>query len=178
MQVRKINTGEFAAARIPNLAATKINSGTFDAARIPNLAPTKITQNATNRFVTDVEKSAWNDKQDKLTAGNNISITDNVISIAGVGGVSLPYIVLNVYSMGVYSTYVSGFELVTGMTVAFKFEDTSLAYPSIRINTGTGQYNGAIRRNNVDIVDDGLIAANSIYLMTYDGTFWQYREKG
>lgn len=34
----------------------------------------------TNKFVTASEKSAWNSKQDALTAGNNISIQDGVIS--------------------------------------------------------------------------------------------------
>lgn len=64
LNASKINAGEFDAARIPSLAASKISSGIFDAARIPNLAPTKITQNATNRFVTDVEKVYWDGKVD------------------------------------------------------------------------------------------------------------------
>ena len=64
LNASKINAGEFDAARIPSLAASKINSGTFDAARIPNLAPTKITQNASNRFVSDVEKAYWDGKVD------------------------------------------------------------------------------------------------------------------
>ncbi len=64
LNASKINAGTFDADRIPSLAASKISSGTFDAARIPNLAPSKITQNASNRFVTDVEKAYWNGKVD------------------------------------------------------------------------------------------------------------------
>ena len=45
-----------------------------------------ITQDANNRFVTDVEKQAWNGKQDALTAGENITIIDNVISASGGSG--------------------------------------------------------------------------------------------
>ncbi len=59
--------GALVANDIPNLNATKINAGTFDASRIPSLAPTKITQNASNRFVTDVEKAYWDEKVDKVT---------------------------------------------------------------------------------------------------------------
>ncbi len=52
---------------------------------IPDLAPSKITQNASNRFVTDVEKAYWDGKQDKLTVGDNITIDENnVISASGV----------------------------------------------------------------------------------------------
>lgn len=60
----KITTGTFVDARIPNLNASKINAGTFGVDRIPTLAPSKITQNATNRFVTDAEKTTWNGKLD------------------------------------------------------------------------------------------------------------------
>lgn len=42
---------------------------------------TMITEDATHRFVTDGEKTTWNKKQDKLTAGTNIKIgTDGTIS--------------------------------------------------------------------------------------------------
>ena len=54
------------ADRIPSLEASKIGSGTFAAVRIPSLEPTKIIQNASNRFVTDVEKAYW-DGQNKIS---------------------------------------------------------------------------------------------------------------
>ena len=38
---------------------------------------------STNKFVTSAEKTTWNGKQDLLTAGNNITITNNVISASG-----------------------------------------------------------------------------------------------
>lgn len=42
---------------------------------------TMITEDSTHRFVTDGEKTTWNKKQDKLTAGANINIgTDGTIS--------------------------------------------------------------------------------------------------
>lgn len=46
---------------------------------------TMITQDSNNRFVTDVEKQAWNGKQNALTAGENITIENNVISATGAG---------------------------------------------------------------------------------------------
>jgi hypothetical protein len=64
LNASKINAGEFAADRIPNLNASKINAGVFNVARIPDLAATKITQSASNRFVTDAEKTYWNAKVD------------------------------------------------------------------------------------------------------------------
>lgn len=47
---------------------------------------TIITQDSNNRFVTDVEKQAWNGKQNALTAGENITIENNVISASGSSG--------------------------------------------------------------------------------------------
>ena len=64
LSASKINSGTFTTDRIPSLNAGKISYGTFDEARIPNLAPSKITQNATNRFVTDAEKTYWDGKVD------------------------------------------------------------------------------------------------------------------
>lgn len=45
--------------------------------------PTQLSQleeDSTHRTATDTEKSAWNGKQDKLTAGTNISISNNTIN--------------------------------------------------------------------------------------------------
>lgn len=39
-----------------------------------------IVEDATHRFVTDTEKNTWNNKQNKLTAGTNVSISGNTIS--------------------------------------------------------------------------------------------------
>ena len=64
LSASKINSGTFTTDRIPSLSAGKISYGTFDEARIPSLSPSKITQNASNRFVTDAEKTYWNAKVD------------------------------------------------------------------------------------------------------------------
>ena len=39
--------------------------------------------NSTNKFVTSAEKAIWNGKQDELTAGDNITIENGVISATG-----------------------------------------------------------------------------------------------
>lgn len=39
-----------------------------------------IVEDATHRFVTDTEKNTWNNKQNTLTAGTNVSISGNTIS--------------------------------------------------------------------------------------------------
>lgn len=39
-----------------------------------------LTEDSTHRTVSDTEKATWNGKQDALTAGSNITITDNTIS--------------------------------------------------------------------------------------------------
>ena len=45
-----------------------------------------IVEDASHRFVTDVEKAYWDDKQDELIAGDNITIVGNTISASGGGG--------------------------------------------------------------------------------------------
>lgn len=50
---------------------------------------------STNKFVSSQEKSTWSGKQDQLTAGENITIENNVISASGGGGGNLTYIYLN-----------------------------------------------------------------------------------
>ena len=48
--------------------------------------------NSTNKFVTSTEKTTWNGKQDSLTAGNNITIQNNVISASGGDGVKVYFV--------------------------------------------------------------------------------------
>jgi hypothetical protein len=69
LDAAKITTGTLDPARIPNLDAAKVTTGAFDPARIPNLAPSKITQDASNRFVTDADKTAWNGMVPASTKG-------------------------------------------------------------------------------------------------------------
>lgn len=47
---------------------------------IGSVDASSITQDADNRFVTDTEKTTWNNKQDKLTPGTNVAITGTTIS--------------------------------------------------------------------------------------------------
>lgn len=64
----------------------------------------------------------------------------------------------------------SGFKLVTGAWAAIKFTvANTAANPTLNIN-GTGAK--AIRYRNA-AVNAGALAANHIYLMVYDGTYWQ-----
>lgn len=51
-------------------------------------SPSAITQDASNRFVTDAEKSTWNGKQDALVSGTNVK-TVNGSSILGSGNLSV-----------------------------------------------------------------------------------------
>ena len=53
-----------------------------DPASIPT-ALSDLSADSTHRLVTDTEKATWNAKQGALTAGDNITITGNVISAAG-----------------------------------------------------------------------------------------------
>lgn len=51
--------------------------------------------NSTNKFVTSAEKNAWNGKQDELTAGENITIVNNVISASGGSSTTKIYEIIN-----------------------------------------------------------------------------------
>lgn len=53
-----------------------------------NHAPSIITQDASNRFVTDTEKSTWNAKQAALVSGTDIK-TINSTSLLGAGNINL-----------------------------------------------------------------------------------------
>lgn len=46
----------------------------------------QLSADSSHRTVTDTEKATWNAKQNKLTAGQNITISGNVISASGGGG--------------------------------------------------------------------------------------------
>lgn len=64
----------------------------------------------------------------------------------------------------------SGFKLGTGAWAAIKFTVTNTAAnPTLNVN-GTGAK--AIRHRNA-AVNAGVLAADRIYLMVYDGTYWQ-----
>ena len=51
-------------------------------------AASNITTDATHRFVTDDEKTAWGAKQAALTAGDGIDITNNTIKVNADGGLA------------------------------------------------------------------------------------------
>lgn len=53
-----------------------------------NHAPSIITQNSSNRFVTDAEKTAWNAKQSALVSGTNIK-SINGSSVLGSGDLAI-----------------------------------------------------------------------------------------
>lgn len=61
---------------IDNLAVTN--------AKINDVAAAKVTQDSSNRFVTDTEKSTWNGKQNALVSGTNIK-TVNGTTLLGSG---------------------------------------------------------------------------------------------
>ena len=53
-------------------------------------ALSELSDDTTHRVVTDTEKSTWNGKQDALTAGSNISISSNTLSVLSINGWTLP----------------------------------------------------------------------------------------
>lgn len=73
------------------------NTTSFSVADLVSGLQTEITSNnklssdlvddttSANKFVTSAEKTAWNNKQNALTAGTNITIENNVISATGGG---------------------------------------------------------------------------------------------
>lgn len=62
-------------------------SGKADIKDIPT-ALSDLTEDSTHRTVTDTQIATWNGKQNALTAGDNITITNNVISSTGGSGIT------------------------------------------------------------------------------------------
>ncbi len=58
-----ITTGTLPVAQVPNLDSAKITTGTF--------APARIATDASNRFVTDAEKTSWNGAASAVSAGSS-----------------------------------------------------------------------------------------------------------
>lgn len=85
---------------------------------------------STNKFVTSAEKQTWNEKQDELIAGDNITIQNNVIS-ASSGGGSIPENLKVYYNSGNQNS------------VDFIFDENETGIYFFGINTGStpGQRN-------------------------------------
>ena len=63
------------------LTATNVQDAIDEVVGDIPTALSDLTADSTHRVVTDAQISAWNGKQDALTAGNGIDITSNVISV-------------------------------------------------------------------------------------------------
>ena len=98
--------------------------------------------NSTNKFVTSAEKNAWNGKQDELTAGENITIVNNVISASGGGssdGVTLHYLD---DSIGKAPNYLILDDLEVGL---YAFKNYTSKYIDIK---GTAEQNAVRKKLN------------------------------
>ncbi|MCX6218331.1 fibronectin type III domain-containing protein [Spirosoma sp.] len=83
----QINTGTLAEERLP--ATVVKTGGTYSNPTFINaLDPSRISQNSLNRFTSDAEKEAWNNKQAQLVSGSNIK-TINGASILGSGDLAI-----------------------------------------------------------------------------------------
>ena len=79
-----LSTEDYTAAEKTKLAG--IAAGATAYSHPANHPASIITQDASNRFVTDAEKDAWNAKQDLLVSGTNLK-TINSTSLLGTGDV-------------------------------------------------------------------------------------------
>ncbi len=99
----------------------------------------------TNKFVTTAEKTAWNGKQDELTAGDNITINNNVIS--AVGGT-------DIYKITTYS-----FDLLGLKKGTYIFNNKNVSSLSINIyysptRTGTSVYSLSLSNGVMYVLKD------------------------
>lgn len=117
-----------------------------------NHAPSIITQDATNRFVTDAEKTAWNAKQAALASGANIKTVGGV-SLLGSGDVSVGGLTVSVVA-GTTQTAVAGSHYVLTNVAA-----TTVTLPAspasgdtVWVTVANALYTNVIARNGQTIM--------------------------
>jgi len=130
-----------------------IDNNSVTNSKINGVAATKVTQDSSNRFVTDTEKSTWNGKQDTLVSGTNIK-TINGSSVLGSGNLAIS----GSPSMG----------LVTGTNVNGVTAITKSATITIQDNTITALTLLEIEARAIRVATTTGTIAFSMYLNTSD----------
>ena len=78
--ISDLKTDKADKSEIPSKMSDLANDSGFVTSSALPTALSDLSDDSTHRLVTDSEKSAWSGKQNALTAGNNISISNNTIS--------------------------------------------------------------------------------------------------
>lgn len=130
---------------------------------------------------TDLNTQSISEKQDKLTAGDNITIKDGIISATGGSGHSGPnYCESNTArDVNLKEASIENLEIVIGTEVCIKFTGGGSKNPSsgnlsLKVNDVTAEMSYV--RNGSSVALGYSVANvfynNKVHTFTYDGTYW------
>lgn len=136
--------------------------------------PSMIQQDASNRFVTDVEKTGWNAKAGTsvaTTAANGLmAATDKQLS-ANRDGYGITEGSATAYTV----TLSPAPTLVDGLRVTIKLDENNGTNPTLNVN-GLGAK--AILKPNGAAPAAGLLKSGSVYSLVYNGTAFILQGEG
>ncbi|MBJ6362086.1 hypothetical protein JFN88_12495 [Paenibacillus sp. MAHUQ-46] len=130
------------------------------------IAANEISQDASNRLVTDAEKSTWNGKAstavattvfDGLMSSSDKQLSNNRNGYGTTAGTGTAYTL----TLSPVPT------LVEGLRVTVKFHTANGANPTLNVNSNS---NRSILKPNGSAPAAGQLKANSVYTLVYNGT--------